>query len=557
LTNPSTNRQDIAEHISLYGADNIVDRSIVLHKTGGDRWACASILLGPQMSSSTTEDVNCVGEWLRCGAACAPKVYSVTVPAAGTGSACSALDGATTPCFAGEGDCPEPPPPPPANSVVASLSLNTDLATIQEGTEERRLFEEQFKGDVAGLVGVGVDRIVVTSIAAGSIVVDFLILPDGSVAFSTAALETVFGVPGVVVAGGTTTTPVHGVVVVASPAAVGTLPQSSTGADASGDEDESWVSTYTVLLTVVVVLVCVVIGVGFALVKLNATVGQQRELITVNNEQLARGLGTIDKDEIAEIEASQGGKAIEVDDDMRRLFESVDKDGSGTLSRDEITALMSTCGIAVDPTFVEAALDAYDKDRSGQLELPEFAMVYKVLQRRAQEKEDLRQGWEVGAKDWNPAADGGGGIDTAEIAAVAKEQVDMEVSPQIRRLFASVDTDGSGSLSREEVALLMSREGLKVEPDYLTAALDAYDLDQSGELDLKEFALVHLMLTRRAKETAVKRGKRLPPSLAALRPRSTTPERSWPVGGGGGGAPGSPQTPPSLNPLQAPAAAMP
>jgi hypothetical protein len=47
LTNPSTNRQDIAEHISLYGADNIVDRSIVLHKTGSERWACASILLGP------------------------------------------------------------------------------------------------------------------------------------------------------------------------------------------------------------------------------------------------------------------------------------------------------------------------------------------------------------------------------------------------------------------------------------------------------------------------------------------------------------------------------
>ena len=56
----------------------------------------------------------------------------------------------------------------------------------------------------------------------------------------------------------------------------------------------------------------------------------------------------------------------------------------------------------------------------------------------------------------------------------------------------------------------------------------SYDLDQSGELDLKEFALVHLMLTRRAQKEAQSKGKRLPPSLAGFRSpakRQGTPPR--------------------------------
>ena len=54
------------------------------------------------------------------------------------------------------------------------------------------------------------------------------------------------------------------------------------------------------------------------------------------------------------------------------------------------------------------------------------------------------------------------------------EQEGLEVPPQVRRLFLSVDTDNNGTLSRDEIATLMSREGFKVDPNYLTAALDAY-----------------------------------------------------------------------------------
>jgi hypothetical protein len=57
-------------------------------------------------------------------------------------------------------------------------------------------------------LGVETERIVITAVASGSIVVDFAILPDSSAPFQAADLEAVFSVAGVAVAGATTTAPV-------------------------------------------------------------------------------------------------------------------------------------------------------------------------------------------------------------------------------------------------------------------------------------------------------------------------------------------------------------
>ena len=50
--------------------------------------------------------VDCEGAWSECEADCSEKVFTITVPAAGTGSECSARDGDRETCAAGEGACP-------------------------------------------------------------------------------------------------------------------------------------------------------------------------------------------------------------------------------------------------------------------------------------------------------------------------------------------------------------------------------------------------------------------------------------------------------------------
>ena len=51
-------------------------------------------------------------------------------------------------------------------------------------------------------------------------------------------------------------------------------------------------------------------------------------------------------------------------------------------------------------------------------------------------------------------------------------------------LFNAIDVDRSGALSRDEVAQLLADQGITVDTAYLTGVFDAYDLDQSNEIDL-------------------------------------------------------------------------
>ena len=49
------------------------------------------------------------------------------------------------------------------------------------------------------------------------------------------------------------------------------------------------------------------------------------------------------------------------------LFNAIDTDGSGALSRDEIVQLLADHGIVVDDHYLNGVLDAYD--RSGEIDL--------------------------------------------------------------------------------------------------------------------------------------------------------------------------------------------
>merc|ERR1711904_404761 len=77
------------------------------------------------------------------------------------------------------------------------------------GSASRIKFEADFSKDVAAKLQITVDRVVVNSITAGSVVVDFSIRPDKIGApMAVTAVTTVFSAPGVAIAGTTTSTPV-------------------------------------------------------------------------------------------------------------------------------------------------------------------------------------------------------------------------------------------------------------------------------------------------------------------------------------------------------------
>jgi len=64
------------------------------------------------------------------------------------------------------------------------------------------------------------------------------------------------------------------------------------------------------------------------------------------------------------------------DPSIRSLFDSLDRDGSGTISADELAALMSTLGVPARSADVLEMLAAVDADGSGDVSFNEFAHVF-------------------------------------------------------------------------------------------------------------------------------------------------------------------------------------
>lgn len=99
-----------------------------------------------------------------------------------------------------------PPPSPEKHSVRTTVMLDTSLDDIGSvGDATYSVFTLNFKTDVAVLLNVNVDRLRVNSVTAGSVIVDFTVLPgpDGE-PVATSSIISAFAAPGVAIAGVTT-----------------------------------------------------------------------------------------------------------------------------------------------------------------------------------------------------------------------------------------------------------------------------------------------------------------------------------------------------------------
>ena len=90
--------------------------------------------------------------------------------------------------------------------IRARLVLALDIATIPPDSAARASFVEAFAADVGAQLGVGASRIIVNSIASGSVVVGFSILPDPTTGeeIALSVLNAAFSDAGVSIAGSTT-----------------------------------------------------------------------------------------------------------------------------------------------------------------------------------------------------------------------------------------------------------------------------------------------------------------------------------------------------------------
>ena len=132
---------------------------------------------------------------------------------------------------------------------------------------------------------------------------------------------------------------------------------------------------------------------------------------------------------------------------MRRTFEDLDQDDSGLLSRNEVCSMIARLGEDPSDKRVDAAMEAMDRDRSGQVDFDEFTKWWKM-----QPDPTLTTGAEKVQQRLQERI--------RELDGLASEQ-----EANILYAFELIDADGSGRLDGQEVQAAMRKMGVLVGPE--------------------------------------------------------------------------------------------
>ena len=149
------------------------------------------------------------------------------------------------------------------------------------------------------------------------------------------------------------------------------------------------------------------------------------------------------------------------------LFTAMDYNSDGLIARHEFHSAMRTLGLTVSSDCIDDLFNSWDKDGSGSLTLKEVSAVLyfatntaslrKQLANNAERVTDIFRRWDT---------DGNGQIELSEFReAMSGLMPDLGLTPtseQVDQLFDSFDIDGGGTISFRELNKALRRD-LKIE----------------------------------------------------------------------------------------------
>jgi len=134
--------------------------------------------------------------------------------------------------------------------------------------------------------------------------------------------------------------------------------------------------------------------------------------------------------------------------DLEKIFKSMDKDGNGTLDREEVLAgYEEHFGVAVTSEMVDAMFKAVDLDGNNCIDYTEFVMA-TMNEKDLITNEKLKAAFNLFDKD------GSGTISPDEIRrALGLDSTDKHLND----LIAEVDENGDGEIQFDEFCHMMKR----------------------------------------------------------------------------------------------------
>ena len=149
--------------------------------------------------------------------------------------------------------------------------------------------------------------------------------------------------------------------------------------------------------------------------------------------------------------------------DLRGVFKDMDSDGSGTLDRGEIRAMLDKLGVRLSRSELIDIMEFFGAGRSGEIPYDDFV------------KFALKQ---------DPA--------TERIATRVKAEIDrladrLREPPDYRSAFRDIDADGSGSIDSREFGKAMKNLGLRLSSSELRQLMNLFDANGDGRISYREF----------------------------------------------------------------------
>lgn len=174
----------------------------------------------------------------------------------------------------------------------------------------------------------------------------------------------------------------------------------------------------------------------------------------------------------------------DIADKLIALFERADRNGDGALTRPELIIALRKHGDLTQQLGLPAnireqhreqfenAFQSIDQDGSNTISMEEFVAHFI------------------------------GPIESAKVSAAAAAKVSAEVANvnTLRAMFNEIDTDGNGTLDRDEIDEMAQILGMKFNGAQMDAAWAFMDRDGSGEVDFDEFKKWHDVLTGKGTE---------------------------------------------------------
>jgi calmodulin len=147
------------------------------------------------------------------------------------------------------------------------------------------------------------------------------------------------------------------------------------------------------------------------------------------------------------------GLSVEEIAEFREIFNLVDRDGGGNITKVELAELMDTLGIDADPEEIEHMIAEIDQDGNGNIDFEEFVAVMSRKVEASYTADQVKNAFKVFEAPGHP------GTVKAEnlIKALCTYGTDKLTESQAKDLVSQLDTDAAGFVNfMDYVGMMMS-----------------------------------------------------------------------------------------------------